>query len=371
MNSNIWKKVLSIVLLVITLILVITTFFLLWSKAQPPKVVYEIITPRIGTIENTAVATGSIEPRDEILIKPQISGIISHLYKKSGEKVKNGEMIARIKVIPEMGQLNSAETNLRLTKITLNQIEETFKRDKILFQRGVISKEDYEVSYANYMRAKEENTHAKSALEIIRDGIIRNSKLSSTTQVRSTITGTILNIPIKVGSSVIQTNNFNEGTTIASVADMNDMIFRGNVDETEIGMVKEGMPIRLTIGTMDNRTFKAKLEYVSPKGVEINGATQYEIKAAVTIPKDVFIRAGYSANAEILIKRARKVMTIPEICVEFQEKTAFVYVLTGEGSKQTFERRRIKVGLSDGINIEIKDGLTFDDRVRGAETEQE
>ncbi len=369
MRKSNWKNIVSIVLLIITLLLVITTFFLLWNKAQPKKVVYEIIEPRIGTIEHTAVATGNIEPRDEVLIKPQISGIISNVYKTAGEKVKTGEIIARIKVIPEMGQLNSAETNLRLAKITLNQIEETFKRDRTLYQRGVISREEYEVSYASYMKAKEENSYARSSLEIVRDGIMRNSKLSSTTQIRSTITGTILDIPVKVGSSVIQTNNFNEGTTIATVADMNDMIFRGNVDETEIGMVKEGMPIRLTIGTMENQTFRARLEYVSPKGVEMNGAMQYEIKAAVNIPEDVFIRAGYSANAEILIRRARNVLTIPETCIEFHGSSAFVYVLKEQSSKPTFEMREVEVGLSDGINIEIKYGLTFDDLVRGTEIE--
>lgn len=367
--NNIWKKILRIILLIFLISTVIVTFYLLWNKAQPKKVVYEIVSPRIGTIENIAVATGNIEPRDEVLIKPQISGIISQLYKEAGEMVKAGEMIARIKVIPEMGQLNNAETNLRLSRISLNQIEEIFKRDRALFQRGVVAKEAYELSYANYLKAKEENEYAQTSLEIIRDGIMKNSRLSSTTQVRSTITGTILDIPIKVGSSVIQANNFNEGTTIATVADMNDMIFRGNVDETEIGMVKEGMPVRLTIGTMNNRTFKAKLEYVSPKGVESNGAMQYEIKAAVNIPVDVFIRAGYSANAEILINRARKVLIIPENCIEFYGKTAYVYVLEQEKPKQIFEMRQVTVGLSDGINIEIKDGLTLDDQVRSAEIE--
>lgn len=359
----------SFVLLAITIVLVSTTFYLLWSRSQPKRAMYEIVSPQVGTIEHTAVATGNIEPRDEILVKPQISGIISNLYKRAGEKVRSGEIIARVQVIPEMGQLNSSETNLRLARITLGQVEETFKRDQTLFRRGVVSREEYELSYANYMKAKEESDYARTALEIVRDGIIRNSRLSSTTQIRSTINGTILNIPVKVGSSVIQTNNFNEGTTIAAVADMNDMIFRGNVDETEIGMVKEGMPIRLTIGTMENRTFRARLEYVSPKGVEINGAMQYEIKAAVSIPRDVFIRAGYSANAEILIRRARRVMTIPETCVEFHEKKAYVYVLTEETPRQIFEPRQVKTGLSDGINIEIKDGLYFDDLLRGAERE--
>ena len=174
------------------------------------------------------------------------------------------------------------------------------------------------------------------------------------------------NIPVKVGNSVIQANNFNDGTTIASVADMNDMIFRGNVDETEIGRIHEGMPIKLTIGAMDSRTFDAQLEYVSPKGVDKNGAIQFEIKAAVEIPKDVFIRAGYSANAEIVLKKAENVLTIPESTVEFKGDSTFVYQITQEKPEQKFEKREIKIGLSDGINIEVKEGLTPEIKVRGA-----
>ncbi len=366
MKNNFLKKILRILLVLLLISAVSGTFLFLWKKAQPEKVFYEIISPAHETIESIAVATGNIEPRHEVLIKPQISGIISKLYKEAGQMVKEGEIIARIQVIPEMGQLNNAESTLRLSKISLDQIEEAFKRDQVLYKRGVLSREDYEVSYANYLKSKEDHAHAQSSLEIIRDGIVRNSK-SSTTQIRSTINGMILDIPVKVGNSVIQANNFNEGTTIATVADMNDMIFRGNVDETEIGMVKEGLPIRLTIGTMQNRKFKAKLEYVSPKGVENNGTMQFEIKAAVNIPDDIFIRAGYSANAEILLKRAKQVLTVPENCVEFHEKSAFVYVLVKDSPEQVFERRQVVTGLSDGINIEIKNDITMDDLIRGGE----
>ena len=207
---------------------------------------------------------------------------------------------------------------------------------------------------------------AQSALEIIRDGISKSSKAASTTQIRSTITGMILDVPIKVGNSVIQSNNFNDGTTIASVADMNDMIFRGNVDETDIGRINEGMPIKLTIGAMEGRTFDALLEYVSPKGVEKSGAIQFEIKAAVTIPENAFIRAGYSANAEIVLKQAKDVLTIPESCVTFKGDSVFVEVLTQESPEQLFEKKPVEIGLSDGIQIEIKGGVTAEDKIKGA-----
>ena len=277
-----------------------------------------------------------------------------------------GDIIATIKVIPEMVQLNSAESRVNVAEISLKQVEETYKRDEQLFQKGVIAQEDFDVSRANYLKAVEERDNAQSALEIIRDGIAKNSNVSSTTQIRSTITGMILDIPVKVGNSVIQANNFNDGTTIATVADMGDMIFKGNVDETEIGRIHEGMPIKLTVGAMESRTFDARLEYVSPKGVEKNGAIQFEIKAAVTIPSDAFIRAGYSANAEIVLKRVENVLTIPESTIEFSGDSAFVQIVKQEQPEQLFERRQVQVGLSDGINIEIKEGLTEQDKVRGS-----
>ena len=333
--------------------------------------VYEIVTPATGTVETKTVATGHVEPRYEVLIKPQISGIISELMKEAGQKVTAGEIIARVKVIPEMVQLNSAESRVNVADISLKQIESTFKRDEQLFKQGIMTAEEYDVSKANYMKAKEEYDNAQNALEIVRDGIAKNSKVSSTTQIRSTITGMILHVPVKVGNSVIQSNNFNEGTTIASVADMNDMIFRGNVDETEIGKINEGMPIKLTIGALESQTFQAVLEYVSPKGEEKNGAIQFEIKAAVSLPDTAFVRAGYSANAEIVLKRAENVLTIPESTVEFRGDSAFVQLVKQEKPTQVFERHPIKTGLSDGIKIEVKEGLTSSDKIRGAAVNKE
>ena len=366
MKNRIVKKILRIVLLAFVGYAIIGTFYFLWKKAQPEITVYEVVKPEKGNIETKTVATGNVEPRFEVAIKPQISGIIAELKKEAGQMVQAGEIIATIKVIPEMVQLNSAESRVNVATISLKQIEETFKRDKQLFNEGVIAQEEFDVSKANYLKAVEERNNAQNALEIIRDGIAKNSKVSSTTQIRSTITGMILDIPVKVGNSVIQANNFNDGTTIATVANMSDMIFKGNVDETEIGRIHEGMPIKLTIGAMESQTFDAQLEYVSPKGVDRNGAIQFEIKAAVTIPENVFIRAGYSANAEIVLKRVDNVLTIPESTVEFHGDSAFVQLVTQEKPEQVFEQRAIKVGLSDGIKIEILEGLTETEKIRGS-----
>ena len=371
MNNQLVKKIKRIVLLSIVGLAVVGTFVFLWKKAQPEVIEYEIVTPERGTVETKTVATGNVEPRYEILIKPQISGIISEVLKEAGQRVTEGEIIAKVKVIPEMGQLNSAESRVNVARISLDQVESTHRRDEQLFKQGILTAEEFDVSKANYRKAKEELANAQSSLEIVRDGISRNSRSSSTTQIRSTITGMILNVPIKVGNSVIQSNSFNDGTTIASVANMNDMIFRGNVDETEIGKIREGMPIKLTVGALGTRTFDAVLEYVSPKGEEKNGAIQFEIKAAVSLPDTSFVRAGYSANAEIVLERAENVLTIPESTVEFHGDTAFVQVVKQEKPKQIFEKRLIKTGLSDGIKIEVKEGLTEKDKIRGAAISKE
>lgn len=371
MNNRLVKKIKRIVLLSVVGLAVVGTFVFLWKKAQPEVIEYEIVTPERGTVETKTVATGNVEPRYEILIKPQISGIISEVLKEAGQRVTEGEIIAKVKVIPEMGQLNSAESRVNVARISLEQVESTHRRDEQLFKQGILTAEEFDVSKANYRKAKEELANAQSSLEIVRDGISRNTRSSSTTQIRSTITGMILNVPIKVGNSVIQSNSFNDGTTIASVANMNDMIFRGNVDETEIGKIREGMPIKLTVGALGTRTFDAVLEYVSPKGEEKNGAIQFEIKAAVSLPDTSFVRAGYSANAEIVLERAENVLTIPESTVEFHGDTAFVQVVKQEKPKQIFEKRQIKTGLSDGIKIEVKEGLTEKDKIRGAAISKE
>ena len=320
--------------------------------------VYETVTPEIADLEKTTVATGKVEPRDEVLIKPQISGIISEVYKEAGQTIKQGEVIAKVKVIPELGQLNSAESRVRVAEISTAQAETDHERIKKLYNDKLISREDYEKSEVEIKKAREELQTAKDALEIIKEGITKNSASFSSTLIRSTIDGLILDVPIKVGNSVIMSNTFNDGTTIATVANMNDLIFKGKIDETEVGRIHEGMPVKLTIGALQNLTFDAELEYISPKGVEENGANQFEIKAAVHAPDSVQIRSGYSANAEIVLQRAQKVLAVPEGIIEFSGDSTFVWVMTDSIPEQKFERRQIKTGMSDGIKLEIKEGLT-------------
>ena len=364
------KKFVKIALIVVIAAIFIGTFVFLYIKSQPEETVYEIVTPVIGDIEKSTVATGKVEPRDEVLIKPQISGIISEVYKEAGQHVRKVEVIAKVKVIPEMSQLNSAESRLRLAEINYKQTHQEFERMKQLHQDNLISKEEYEKSELAIKQAAEEKEAAKDNLDIIKDGITKNSESYSNTMIRSTIDGLILDVPVKVGNSVILSNTFNDGTTIATVADMNDLIFRGNIDETEVGRIKEGMPIKLTIGALQNVKFDATLEYISPKSKEENGANLFEIKAAISVPDTVQIRSGYSANAEIVLNRALKVLTVPESTIEFCKDSAFVYVMKDSVPQQKFVKKPVKLGVSDGIKIEIRKGITAKNKVRGAKKEQ-
>ena len=359
------KKYTKFIFIGLFVFVLIWTFVFLWKKSRPVKVEYQIVTPVVGTIEKKTVATGKVEPRDEVLIKPQISGIVSEVCKEAGQSVKAGEVLAKVKVIPEMGTLSAAESRVNVAQINLRQTQKEYDRTKELYKGKVIASEEFERAETEWMRAKEELQNAQDNLEIVRDGIAKRSSQFSNTQIRATITGMILDVPIKVGNSVIQSNNFNDGTTIATIADMSDMIFKGKIDETEVGRIKEGMPLTLTIGALQDMKFNAILEYISPKSIEENGAILFEIKAAAEVPDSVFVRAGYSANAEIILDRCQEVLTIPESTVEFQQDSTFVQVVTAEEPELELQRRYVKLGLSDGINIQVKEGLTTSDKIRG------
>ena len=360
------KKIFRFILLALLAVSVVWTFWFLYQKSQPKLKKYEVEIVKSGDIQKRTVATGKVEPRNEILIKPQMSGIIAEVYKEAGDVVKAGDVIAKIKVIPDMVSLNGAESRVTRAQISFDQSSKNYDRDSKLYTDKVISREEFEKTQLQYNSDKEELKSAKDNLSLIRDGVSNDKSQISNTLVRSTINGTILDVPVKVGNSVIQSNNFNDGTTIATVANMSDMLFVGKLDETEVGKIKVGMPMDITIGALQDQKLTAKLEYVSPKGTEENGAIMFQMKAAVKVPKDVFIRAGYSANAEIILTKLDKVITIPESCIEFSGDTAYVYVLKKK-DPQTFIKKRVKIGLSDGIKIEVVSGLKAKDSIRGAE----
>jgi len=356
------KKILKVLLVLIFVVGFIATFYYLYAKSQKDPVVFSTEKAFTTSIVKKTVATGSVVPRNEIEIKPQLSGIISELYVEAGQQVKRGDVIAKIKVIPNMTSLNNAENRVNRAKISLNNAKKDYDRSKPLFDQGVLSQQDFQRIEIALDNANEELSAAVDNLRIVRDGVSSKSTKTSNTLVKSTISGTVLDVPVEVGNSVIEANTFNAGTTIAFVADMNQMIFEGNVDESEVGKLKLGMDLILTLGAVENQKIDAVLEYISPKGVEDQGAIQFEIKAAIKNKEGVFIRAGYSANADIVLDKRDSVMAISEALLQFDEKKKpFVEV---EKSNQVFEKKPVKIGLSDGLNVEILSGITAKDKIK-------
>ncbi len=337
------------------------TFYFLYQKSQDKPVVYETTTPFKQTIIKKTVATGSVIPRKEIAIKPQVSGIIDELYVEPGNYVKKGDLIAKVRIIPNMINLSNAESRVKQARISLGAAQTEYNRMKDLFDKMVIPAAEFEPVEITLSQAKQEFDAAEDNLELIKEGQTKSMGATTNTLIRSTIDGMILDVPVEVGNSVIESNTFNEGTTIANVADMGDMIFEGKVDETEVGKIREGMELILTVGAIEDEKFTAILEHISPKGFEENGAIQFKIKAAVSLQQDIFIRAGYSANADIVLARADSVMTISESLLNFEKDSVYVEV---ETEPQVFDKRYIKTGLSDGINIEVKEGLTMEDKIK-------
>ena len=357
------KRVFKYIIFGLIGVFILGTFVYLFRNSRPEKVEFQELEATVMDINRTTVVTGKIEPRNEVNVKPQINGIIAELYKEAGQQVKEGEVIAKLRVIPDMNSLSSAQSRVRLAEINLKQAKTNYEREKSLYDKKLVSDEEYDQVLQSYNQAKEEAAAAQESLEVIRDGVSSSNKTGSSTLVRSTITGLILDIPVKVGNSVIQANTMNDGTTVATVADMSDLIFDGNIDETEVGSLVEGMPMHISIGALPDYSSEAALEYISPKAVENNGANQFEIKAAVQVTgSGHMIRSGYSANAEIVLETLREVLAIPESALEFDGDDTYVYRKNAAGG---YDRVQVQTGLSDGINIEVKSGLTAGDKLRG------
>ena len=350
-------------LVVLVAAIFIGTFAYLFQRSKPKETQYQEVVPEMGSISKSTVVTGKIQPRDEVNVKPQINGIVAELYKKAGETVQQNEVIAKLKVIPDMSQLSSAQSRVRLADVNLKQAQTNYNREKELFDKNLVSAEEFEKVSQALQQAQEERSIAQETLEIVRDGVSSSNKSGSTTLVRSTISGLILDIPVKVGNSVTMSNTFNDGTTIATVANMDDLIFDGNIDETEVGHLHVGLPVRISVGALQDVHLDAALEYISPKATESNGTNLFEIKASVKVPAGITIRSGYSANAEIVLDQADNVLTLAESAIQWEGDSTFVYIKAADG----WDKRPVETGLSDGVNIEIKNGLTQGETVRGTE----
>lgn len=339
------------------------TIYFLYTKSKKAPEVFETKNPFVSNIIRKTVATGSIVPRKEIEIVPQVSGIIDELYIVAGDFVKKDQVIAKIKIIPDMVNLNNAENRMNRAKLSSDDAKIDYDRQQKLYDQKVISYEEYKKAKVSYDATREELSGAENNLDLIKNGVTKKAQSATNTLVRSTVNGMVLDVPVKEGNSVIQSNTFNNGTTIATVADMKDMIFKGKVDETEVGKIKEGMNIELEIGAIEKDKFGAILEYIAPKGKEENGAIQFEIKANVVLKENQFIRAGYSANANIVLEKKDSVLVIPEGLLKFEKDSSYVEVETA--TPQEFKKRMVKTGISDGINIEVTKGLVKTDKVKG------
>jgi HlyD family secretion protein len=336
--------------------------YFLWDKENSDPVSYRAESAVIMDIVSKSVATGAVEPRQEIEIKPQISGIIKEMYVEAGDTIREGDLLAKVKVIPNMVSLSNAENRVKRAEIGMDNTQRDYDRNKTLLDKGVIADADFQQFEIARRNAQEELNAAEDNLLIVKEGVAKSSGSSSNTLVRSTISGMVLDVPIKEGNSVIEANNFNDGTTIASVANMEDLIFLGNVDESEVEKLDRGMDLIVTIGAIEGRSFEAQLEYIAPKGALVNGAIQFEIKAAMKLAEDEFIRAGYSANADIVLDRRDGVLSMSESLVQYdKEQVSFVEVKVGDNK---WERRDVELGLSDGINVEVLSGVSESDEIK-------
>ena len=371
------KKTATIITLVAIVVLFTIAMIWLYSKNQEDPIVYDTKTASVETIVKKTVATGSIVPKEEVLIKPNISGIIDEIFVEAGDIIEAGDLIAKVKVVPNVSSLNSAKTNINgartqveTARLAFENQKSIFNRQKELFEKGVISANEFDTAQLSYNQAqqryKQEQvnlTGAQQTFDIVKTGTTRGMGASANTEIRATVSGMVLDVPVKTGNQVIESNNFNDGTTIATIADVDKMIFEGKVDESEVGKIKENLPLEITVGAIEDKKFDAVLDYIAPKGVNENGAIQFEIKGTLSKKDTTFIRAGLSANASIILARADSVLTVKEALVQYDPKTQdpFVEIEVGD---QKFERRDVTLGISDGINVEIKEGVTKEENIK-------
>lgn len=373
------KRTKTIIILSTIAVLFAVSMYWLYSKNMEDPIVYETEKPVMGSVVKKTVATGSIVPKEEVLIKPNISGIIDEIFVEAGQTIKAGDLIAKVKVVPNVSSLNSAQNNItsvrtqvETARLAFANQKSMYDRQKALFEKGVISANEFDNAQLAYDQAQQSLKQQEVGLraanqnyDIVRTGTTSGMGSSANTEIRATVSGMVLDVPVKTGNQVIEANNFNDGTTIATLADVDKMIFEGKVDESEVGKIKEGLPLEITVGAIQEKIFDAELDYIAPKGISENGAIQFEIKGTMKNldTTKTFIRAGLSANASIILAKAENVLTIKEALVQYDPKTQkpFVEVLVGE---QNFERRDVELGVSDGIDVEVKSGVSKDDSIK-------
>ena len=336
-------------------------FLYLYKKSQAKPIVWTTEQAEVTDLVKKTVATGSVVPRQSVDVKPKITGVISALYVEPGKVVKKDEPLGKVDIIPDAQNLNAADSQVRSAEITLDNAKRELDREEGLFKQGVVAEAEVYKFRTDYALAKQQLATAQSNLQLVREGSLRGGGKLSNVIVTATVDGTVIDVPVKVGYSVIQANSFNPGTTIATIANMGDMIFDGRVDESEVAKIKEGMKLDIKIGAIDKDRFEGKLEYIAPQGKEIDGAIQFEIKAALVQKPGVFVRAGYSANADIVLDHKDKVLAIREALVQYDKGKPYVEI---ETTPQTFVRKDVTLGISDGIKVEVLSGVAKGDKIK-------
>jgi len=359
------KKVLTYLGAAVVVLIIFGAFFYLYKKSKSAPVTFQTEQADVADIVKKTVATGSIVPRREVEVKPKVTGVLSELYVEPGKKVKQGEPLGKISIIADAMQVNQADSGVRTAQIAFDNAKRELARNEELYKKGVIADAELQRFRTEFALRQQELTAAGQSLQLVKEGATRGQGKESTLVVTSTADGMVIDVPVKVGFSVIQANNFNPGTTVAVVADMDDMIFEGRVDEAEVAKIKEGMKLSIKVGALEKDLLEGKLEYISPKGKTIDGAIQFEIKAAVAQKPGTQIRANYSANADIVLDEKKGVLAIREALVQYENDKPFVEV---ETSPQKFVKRDVQLGLSDGIKVEVLGGVTKTDKIKIPET---
>jgi HlyD family secretion protein len=354
------KRIISWFFGLLFVFLILLAFFALWKKSQAKTVTFETEQAEVTDIIKKTVATGSIVPRKEVEVKPKVSGVLAELKVKAGDVVKEGDALGKIRIIPDAMAINQSEAAVRTAQIAFDNAKRELDRNEELAKRGVVADAELQKFRTEFAMRKQELAAAGSNLQIVREGQTRAQGKENTLIVTATVGGTVIDVPVKEGFSVIQANNFNAGTTIAVIADMSDIIFEGRVDEAEVGKIKEGMKLSIKVGAIETEKLEGTLETIAEKGKEIDGAIQFEIKAKVNPSKTMKIRANYSANADIVLDEAKQKLAIREALIQYKDDKPFVEV---ETAPQTFVRKDVKLGLSDGIKVAV-DGVSKDDKIK-------
>jgi HlyD family secretion protein len=356
-------KVLNIVLFAIAALLIGGAFFYLYKKSQTHPVIYQTESAEVGDIVKKTVATGSIVPRKSVDVKPKVTGVLTELYVEPGALVKLGDPLGKITIIPDVQAVNQADSSMRNAQIQFDNAKRELDRNEALFKQGVVAEAELQTFRTQFALAKQTLSSAGANAELVKEGATKAQGKASTLIVTATAPGTVIDVPVKVGFFVINANSFNPGTTVATIADMSDMIFDGHVDEAEVAKIKEGMKLAIKVGAIEKDSFEGKLEFIAPQGKEIDGAIQFEIKAAVAQKTGTYIRAGYSANADIVLDEKKQVLALREALVQY-DKDGAAYVEVETKTPQVFERRDVKLGLADGIKTEVLSGVTKDDKIK-------